>query len=127
MVFLIHTKYKEVFKHANKWFDLDTLSLNPDTTNFINFKKRNTCSLEMKFEYDNRLIANTSYTKFLGITIENTLYWENHIDQLLPILSAASCAMTVLKQFMTQETLVMVYYAFFHSIMTYGITFWVNS
>ena len=48
---------------------------NLDTTNFIHFKRRNTCSLEMKFEYDNRFIANTSYTKFLGITIENTLYW----------------------------------------------------
>jgi len=51
------------------WFNLNILSLNLDITNFIHFKRRNTCSLETKFEYHNRLIANTSYTKFLGITI----------------------------------------------------------
>jgi hypothetical protein len=40
----------------------------------------------MKFEYDNRLIACISYTKFLRITVESTLYWKSHIDKLLPKL-----------------------------------------
>jgi hypothetical protein len=45
----------------------------------------------MKVEYNNSLIARMSYTKFLGITIQNTLYWKYHADQLLPKLSAALC------------------------------------
>jgi hypothetical protein len=103
------------------------LTLNLDTTNFIHFKTRNSCSLDMKIAYDNRLIINKSYTKFLGITTENTLYWKNHKYQLLPKLSAASYAIRVLKPFIIQETLVMVYYDFFHSLMNYGITFWGTS
>ena len=81
----------------------------------------------MKVECDNRLIASTSYTQFLGIAVENVLYWESHIDQLLPKLSAAWYAIRVLKPFVTKETFLMDYCDYFHSIMNYGIIFWGNS
>jgi hypothetical protein len=58
-----------------------------------------------------------SFTKFLGITIENMLYCNSHIDQLFPKLSAACYAVRVLKPFKTQETLVMLYCAYFHAVM----------
>lgn len=64
---------------------------------------------------------NISNIKFLGVTIENTLYWKTQIDQLLSQLSAACYAIRVLKPFMTQKTLLVVYYTYFHSIMDYGI------
>jgi hypothetical protein len=46
-------------------------------------------SLDMNVESDNTLITSISHTNFLGITIENILYWKSHIDQLLCKLSAA--------------------------------------
>jgi hypothetical protein len=88
---------------------------------------RNTHSLDMKFEYDNRIIASISCAKFLGITIENMLYWKSHRDQLLPKVIAACNAIRFLKPFMTQEILVMVYCAYFHSSMNYDFIFWGNS
>jgi len=88
---------------------------------------RNTCSLDMKDEYDIILIANMSYTSFLGITIENLLHWKSHMDQLFPKLRGAYYAVRVLKLFMTQETLAMVYYAYVHLAMTNGIIFWGDS
>jgi hypothetical protein len=72
----------------------------------------------MKFDYYYRFIANTSYTKFFGITIGNMLYWKSHIDQILPKLIAAFCG--VPKAFMIQETLVIVYQGYFHLVMNYG-------
>jgi len=56
---------------------------------FYSFQHQNTCSLDMKVDYYYRFIANTSYTKFFGITIGNMLYWKRHIDQILPKLTAA--------------------------------------
>ena len=88
---------------------------------------RNTHSLDMKVEYGKRHFANTSYTSFLGIITENMLHWKSHMDQLCPELHAACYAVGVLKLFMTQETLVMVYYAYFHSVLNNGIIFWGNS
>jgi hypothetical protein len=71
---------------------------------------RNTCSLDMKVYYYYRFIANTSYTKFFGITIGNMLWWKSHVDQILPKLIAACCG--VLRAFKIQETLVMIYHGF---------------
>jgi E3 ubiquitin-protein ligase DOA10 len=60
-----------------------------------------------------------TYIKFVGITFDITLYWKTLIDQLLRKLSLA--CYTISHQTMPQETLVMVYYAYFYSFMNYGI------
>jgi hypothetical protein len=76
--------------------------------------------------YGNR-ISHSCYTKFLGINIVNTLLWKRHIDHLLTKLNTACHAIRALRPYVNQETLLMVYYAYFHSIMYYGIIFWGNS
>jgi hypothetical protein len=63
----------------------------------------------------------------MGINIVMTLSWKSHIDQLLPKLSSACYAIRAIKPYVNQETLLMVYHAYFHSIMNYGIIFWGNS
>jgi hypothetical protein len=41
--------------------------------------------------------------------------------------STRSSAIGAIKPFVNQETLLMVYYPYFHSIIRYGIIFWGNS
>jgi hypothetical protein len=82
---------------------------------------------DINVEYDNKKICNSSDIKFLGINIINTMSWKSHIDQLLPKPSSACYAIRAVKPYVNQETLLMVYYAYFHSIMNYGIIFWGNS
>jgi hypothetical protein len=102
---------KDVFEHSNTWFTLSLLSLNFDKTYFIHFKTKNTRSLDIRVEYDNRFIANTYFTRFLELTIDNMLYWKSHRDELLPKLSTACCAIRVIQPVMSEETLVMIYCA----------------
>jgi hypothetical protein len=61
---------------------------------------------------------------FLGININNTLYWKTHIDKILPKLSTACFAMQTVKPYMSPQMLKAIYYAHFHSIISYGIIFW---
>jgi hypothetical protein len=68
--------------------------------------------------YKNKEIANTSNTKFLGLTLDNTFTWKNHIDTIVPKLSSASFAVRAVKPFLSQESL---------RIMSYGLVFWDNS
>jgi hypothetical protein len=60
----MHRK-KQHESDLSKWFNLNLLSLNSDKTYFIHFKTRNTLNLDMKVEYDDRLIANMSNTNLL--------------------------------------------------------------
>jgi hypothetical protein len=76
--------------------------------------------------YGNNKIANVYNTKFLGLTLENTLTWKTRIDTIIPKLSSASFALRVVKPFLSQDSLKMVYYSYFHSIMTDGLIFWGN-
>jgi hypothetical protein len=66
-------------------------------------------------------------TKFLGLLIDSNLNWKTHIQYIIPILSSACFAMRTVTSIMKIETLKLVYFAYFHSIMSYGIIFWGNS
>jgi len=72
----------------------------------------------------NKLIQSVSDTKFLGIYINDTINWKNHIDHILPKLSIACHAMRNIKPFISLETLRMVYHSAFHSVISYGLFFW---
>jgi hypothetical protein len=85
------------------------------------FVSKNSSSIDFNIEYGNNKIGNVYNTKFLGLTLENTLSWRTHIDTIVPKLSSASFALRVVKPFLSQDSLEMVYYSYFHSIMT-----WIN-
>jgi len=53
--------------------------------------------------------------------------WKVHSDHLTPKLTSAWYVIGTLKQIMSQGTLIMINYAYFHSLMTQGIIFWDNS
>jgi hypothetical protein len=74
--------------------------------------------------YGNKKTANVYNTKFLALTSDNTLSWRTHIDIIIPRLSSAAFALRVVKPFWSQHSLKMVYYSYFHSVMTYGLIFW---
>jgi hypothetical protein len=57
----------------------------------------------------------------LGLHIDETLSWKLHIDELVPKMNSACYAVRTVKGFMSQETLKMIYCAYVHSIIEYGI------
>jgi hypothetical protein len=65
--------------------------------------------------------------KFLGLTMDSTLLWKEHIKHIASKLSSGSYAIRILTSIMSLESLLMSYYAYAHSIMSYGIVFWCNS
>jgi hypothetical protein len=77
--------------------------------------------------YKNKEIADTCNTKLLGLTVNNTFSWKNHIDTIIPKLSSACFAVRAVGPFLSQESLRMVYFSYFHSIMTYRLVFWGTS
>jgi hypothetical protein len=52
---------------------------------------------------------------------------ERHIDRISNISKTACYVLRVLKPTLTIQNLKIIYFAYFHSIMSYGIMFWGNS
>jgi hypothetical protein len=84
-------------------------------------------TVQLKIGFKNNSITSSSYTIFQGVTMDNNLSWNNHIDLLVKKLSIACYIHRNAKTYMTASSLKMIYYAFFHLAMSYGIIFWGNS
>ena len=69
-------------------------------------------SVNLKIGVNNNFITNSSYTKFLGVTINNTLSWNNHIYLLMKKLSKACYIIRSAKTYMSASSLKVIYYAF---------------
>jgi len=78
-----------VFITLNKWLGPNQLSLNFNITNYIHFTTKRNMSVNLKIGFNNNFITNSSYTKFLGMTMNITLYSNNHIDLIMRKLSKA--------------------------------------
>ena len=83
--------------------------------------------MKIQIMVSNSIITNINSTKFLGLTIDSTLSWREHISCLTSKLNKACYAITAFKPFMTLNVLRTVYFSYFHSLMSYGVIFWGNS
>jgi hypothetical protein len=117
----------KITQDINEWFNTDLLSLNLDKTHFTQFVTKNSSSIDFSIMRGNKKIANVYNTKLLGLISDNTLSWRTHIDTIIPKLSSACFALRVVKPVLSQDSLKMVYYSYFNSVMTYRLIFRRNS
>jgi hypothetical protein len=116
-----------VFTTLNKWLRANKLSLNFSKTNYVRFTTKKNRSVNLKIGFNNNFITNSSYTKFLGVTMNNTLSWNNHVGLLMKKLSKACYIIRNAKTYMSASSLKVIYYAFFHLVVSYEIILWGNS
>jgi hypothetical protein len=114
-------------QNINEWLNTNLLSLNLDKTHFIQFVTKNSSLINFNITHGNKKIANVYNTEFLGLTLDNTLYWRTHTGTIIPKIYSASFTLRLVKPFLSQDSLKMLYYSYFHSVITYGLIFWGNS
>ena len=107
----------------NEWFLVNGLTLNLDKTNIVKFSSKKSKE-HIHFRYSN--IKQTHSLKFLGLELDKFLNWKNHIDKLLPRLSSACFAIRSMFSYCDITAIKMTYFAYFHSLLEYGIAFWGN-
>ena len=115
-----------VIGEINEWLQNNQITLNLDKTFFYTlykqkYRKLGIYKLRLK---KNIYITTANEIKFLGLIIDNKLSWKGHIDYITTKLNSASYCMRAVKPFVSQDTLKIIYYSYFHSIMAYGLPFW---
>jgi len=111
----------------NRWLKSNSLSLNVDKTHFLQFYMRPNQNYDFIPYYEDKQITKVETIKFLGITLDSNLSWEQHIEDITPRLNKACFAIRSIKPFMSVEAMRLVYFSYVHSILSYGIIFWGNS
>jgi hypothetical protein len=113
----------EAFQTLNAWFKQNLLSLNLAKTYFIKFISKNNIHFEPDIDFGDKSISAITCTRFLGLTINCTLTWTNHIDLLTKKLSSTCFLIRNIKQYVSFSALKMIYHSLLHSIMSYGVMF----
>ena len=65
------------------------LSMNYDKTHLLQFMTKKLNEVKIKIVVSNSIITNINSTKFLGLTIDNTLSWKEHIANVTSKLNGA--------------------------------------
>lgn len=125
---VISSKLKESILGIKEWFSVNNMLLNVDKTNVIEFalgsrsdKITPECIQEVFNDFN---ISLSNNVKFLGVRLDTKLTWATHIDEVAKKLCSATYAIKKIKELGGEKAARDVYFAYFHSIMTYGILFW---
>ena len=95
------------------WCNANKLSLNSNKTESLQF------SLNRRCRTDNAV-------KFLGIYLDSSMSWQKHINYVASKLRRSLFMLRILKNNISLESLMTVYYGYIHSHINYGIILWGN-
>lgn len=110
------------------WFCSNQLSLNIQKTHYMIFHTRQRTISELpSLSIVNNDLENTDIVKFLGVSMEDTLRWNDHCNIIAKKLHSKCYLMRSLRTYFSKSTLLAVYHSEIHSRITYGIIFWGHS
>ena len=105
----------KILSDINSWFKGNFLSLNFNKTYYLQFWTKKSIDNTLGITYLNKTIANLPYTKFLGLVVDDTLTWNNHIDQLISRLNSACYAIRAVNAMLSRKAFRMLYFSYVHS------------
>jgi hypothetical protein len=106
------------------WFSVNGLALNMEKTNIMKFTSSYHQNKSFQIIYQKKIITGTNNTKFLGLVLDKNISWKNHVQKIIPKLSSASYLVRRMYPCCSSDTLKMIYFTYFHTILDYGIIFW---
>lgn len=114
--------------NISKWFSSNKLSLNVNKTNYVIF---HSVKQKIPIQYPNIQINGISITrvkttKFLGVHMDETLSWKDHINKKANQIARVNSMLCKLKHILPDYTLKTIYQSLIKPHIQYGITAWGN-
>lgn len=106
------------------WFTINNLLLNSAKTKCVKFSLPNVRQVSTQIKMNDNVVELVDSTVFLGIKLDSRLQWDPHIDTLSGRLSSAAYAVKKIRLLTDVETARVVYFSYFHSVMSYGLLLW---
>ena len=118
----------EEFKHISRWSVEHGLQLNPAKTKLLNFQTKRSISMPPLTDHTSGLVIElVSTAKLLGLTLDNNLRWEDHLQNTLSRMRKRMYILYVLREANAPpEVLWNVYCAMIRSLACYAYPAWCN-
>ena len=118
----IEKAYNEELKHVSEWLNANKLSLHVGKSNLILFRK---CRTKITYKPDIKImgkhIKEKEYAKYLGVLIDKTISRMYHINHVNLKISRGKAILTKLRNYVSKDTLRMLYFAFVQQNTGYGL------
>jgi hypothetical protein len=109
------------------WFNANKLTLNLDKTCYSVFGVSDTDRSNISLKIGDNVIQQVGYSKYLGVFIDTNLSWEKHIDYVNNKIIKFVGIFYRIRHKLNFEMAKMLYYAFVHSYLAYGIEIYGNT
>ena len=118
-------RINQLLDQAAEWLALNKLSLNIQKTKFITFGNyRDSVPINVNINIQNQQITRTECYKYLGLIFDFNMKWDSHIKYLINRTKYLIFILAKLRKIMDTNTLMIIYYSFFHTVINYGIIAW---
>ena len=115
-------------KLVKAWLSANKLTLNVAKTEFMLITTRQKlpflANQEIKIHIDNTPIERVKSTKALGVTLQESLSWANHVDRLRKKVAAGIGLLRRIRDFTSFDILIKIYKALIEPHFDYACTVW---
>ena len=112
-------------KYVCNWLKANKISLNASKTEMIIFRDpRRKIDFDLKIKIDGKKVTASKFVKYLGLYIDRYLSWQQQEQDMRSRLSRAAGMLCKIRHYVDFDTLKLVYYGIFSSILMYGSLIW---
>ncbi len=117
------------FKNIFAWFNANKLTVNLDKTCYTIFKRKRQKIPEIlnNISIDNITIKRVRSTKYLGVTLDENLSWNEHTEILSKTLMKIANSFKLIKNHVPTKNKMPLYFAYIFSRIQYGIEVFGNT
>ena len=121
---LIESNFNHDLVIIYDWFCANKLTLNANKSVCMVFAPHNKDVKEFGITIGNTMIKPVTATKFLGLWLDHKLNWKKHCTELINKLNQGLNLLRKAKNTLNMLSLLSLYYAHFHSHLTYAMVVW---
>ena len=126
-IHIVFENIKQDLANLTEWFRANKLSLNVNKTNYMIFSRTLHNVPDHTLTIETETIQRVESTKFLGIIIDESLSWSEHLNFTRKKISSGIYAINASKHLLSQQHLKTVYYTLIHPYLNYGTILWASS
>ena len=122
----LYKKVNSDLDRLTEWFDSNSLTLNIDKSKYIIFrpKRKKEINFKGRIMAGGKEISRVENIKFLGIIIDEFLDWNQQLKHILIKMIAGNYSLNMIKNTLTTEIKIMLYYSNVQSHINYALSVW---